>query len=371
MLGDSEYLDISAFVARRERVGTQLAAIPGGPTAYLATDQPNVRYLTGFAGTNAVALIDAVGRTWLGTDARYADVASALRERDPRLEVVLDRATLPALVDVAARHGHAAVAVADSLTLGQLVLVTAGSVRAVDDGGLLAALRQQKDAGECAVISQACHITVQALEAVTAEVVPGVSERWIARRIEQLFGDLGAEDRAFPTIVATGPNSAEPHHVASADTVAIGDLLIIDAGARLHGYCADMTRSFVVGVDPAPWQAEIADLVLAAQGAGRQACRPGAAAREVDQAARAVIADAGFGPLFGHGTGHGIGLDVHEAPMIGPRSMDTIGLGVPLTIEPGIYLPGRGGVRIEDTVLTAEHQAEVLTGAPHELRTIG
>ena len=361
----------ASYATRRERVAAALSSLPGGVSAYLATAQPNVRYLTGFAGSNAVAIIDRQGRTLLGTDARYADVATQIRDRESDIEIVLDRSTLPACLEWASRNGHQRLATASSLTVGELAVLTAASMDPVDDGGLLAALRMDKDPAELDTIAQACRITAQALEIVIAEIVPGVSERWIARRIEQLFGELGAEDRAFPTIVATGANSARPHHVASSDAVADGDLLIIDTGARVAGYCADMTRSYVIGREPASWQAEIAAIVLAAQRAGRKACLPGVTAREVDAAARDLIAEAGFGEAFGHGTGHGIGLDIHEAPMLGPRSTDSIGLGVPLTIEPGIYLPGRGGVRIEDTVVTEAGQVEVLTDSPHELRTIG
>jgi len=178
----------------------------------------------------------------------------------------------------------------------------------------------------------------------------------------------GADALAFDTIVATGPHSAIPHHSPTGREIAPGDLLKIDFGAQYRGYHADCTRTAVVGVDPADWQREIYDLVAAAQKAGRDALAVGADCIAVDKASRAVIDDAGYGENFSHGTGHGVGLEIHEAPTLGYSATGTLADRMAVTVEPGIYLPGRGGVRIEDTlaVRTAD-RPDVLTPITKEL----
>ncbi len=184
---------------------------------------------------------------------------------------------------------------------------------------------------------------------------------------------LGAEAPAFATIVATGPNSAIPHHRPTERAIERGDLLKIDFGARVDGYHADMTRTFVVGAEPSGWQAEIYHVVYAAQRAGREALQPGVDARDVDAAARSVVADAGYGERFPHGLGHGVGLEIHEAPLLGYATAAILRGRTPVTVEPGVYLPGRGGVRIEDTLLIHDtgDRAELLTTTTKELLVLG
>ena len=179
--------------------------------------------------------------------------------------------------------------------------------------------------------------------------------------------ELGAESLAFPTIVATGPNSAIPHHRPSDREIQRGDLLKIDFGALYQGYHADCTRTFLVGQEPADWQREIFDVVRQAQRAGRHALVPGVEGTDVDAAARSVVVEAGFGEQFPHGLGHGVGLEIHEAPLMGYGSTGRIESGTALTVEPGIYLPGRGGVRIEDTLVVSEGGPELLTTTPKDL----
>jgi Xaa-Pro aminopeptidase len=192
-----------------------------------------------------------------------------------------------------------------------------------------------------------------------------VTERELAIALERAMTDLGADGLAFDTIVASGPNGAIPHHVPSARRFAAGDMITVDCGARYQGYHADMTRTVVLG-PPAPWQQDIYDLVAAAQAAGIEAAVPGADVRAVDAAARDLIAGAGHGAHFQHGLGHGVGLEVHEAPIMGYGRTGTLGDRVPITVEPGIYLPGQGGVRIEDTLVV---RAGTETAAPQELLT--
>lgn len=359
------------FRQRRQRLAERIDGLDLQATAYLLTRPTDVRYFTGFPGSNAVLIVDREGHALLGTDARYAAEARGIGDAQPDVDVLLDRATLATCAEQVARRGHARIVAPESSTIAEAATLASFDIDLLPGANLAAELRSSKDAGEVATIRKACLITAEALEHVTEEITPGVTELWVARRIEQLFGELGAEDRAFASIVATGHHSALPHHGPSATPLSVGDLLVIDIGARVEGYCADMTRTFVVGREPAAWQAEIAAVVEAAQRAGRESCRAGVTGREVDAAARSVIEQSGFGDFFGHGTGHGIGLDVHEAPMMSARSVDSMSCATALTVEPGIYLPGRGGVRIEDTLVTAVDSAEILTVAPHGLRVVG
>jgi Xaa-Pro aminopeptidase len=200
---------------------------------------------------------------------------------------------------------------------------------------------------------------------------PGVSEVALARRLEQLFGELGAEDRAFDTIVAAGPHSAIPHHQPGSRPLAAGDLVVVDAGARVEGYHADMTRTFRVAGPRQGWQDDIHEVVAQAQKAATAAYLPGALARGVDETARSVVTQAGLGDRFTHGLGHGVGLEIHEAPNVGARSTGTISTGMAITVEPGVYLPGRGGVRIEDTLVVTDAGPRILTEGPRELRDVG
>jgi Xaa-Pro aminopeptidase len=195
---------------------------------------------------------------------------------------------------------------------------------------------------------------------------PGRTERAVARELESLMVDHGADGRAFETIVAAGANSAVPHHRPTEATLGRGDFVKIDFGALLGGYHSDMTRTFVLG-QPADWQREIYDVVAIAQQAGRKALAVGAELCAVDDAARQVIVDAGYGEHFGHGLGHGVGLQIHEAPGINAAAAGTLRAGSVVTVEPGVYLPDRGGVRIEDTLVVGERGPELLTRFPKDL----
>ena len=214
------------------------------------------------------------------------------------------------------------------------------------------ALREVKDAGELALLRLACEAADAALSDLLDRggLRPGRTEREVARELEALMLDHGADAVSFETIVAAGPNSAIPHHRPTDAVLATGDFVKIDFGALVAGYHSDMTRTFVLG-KAADWQQEIYQLVADAQRAGREALAPGVGLRDVDAAARDLIADAGYAEQFGHGLGHGVGLEIHEAPGIGATSAGTLLAGSVVTVEPGVYLPGRGGVRIEDTLV--------------------
>ena len=229
-------------------------------------------------------------------------------------------------------------------------------------------LRAVKDADEVTALRRACAVADAAFADVLPTIRPGVTERTIAADLEGRMRRHGSEGPSFDTIVAAGPNAAVPHHRPTDRPVGLGDLITIDFGAVVDGYHSDMTRTVVLG-EPQAWQREVYDVVAAAQQAGVDAVADGVAAATVDQAARGVIEAAGMGERFIHGLGHGVGLEIHEAPAVGSGSAGELRMDMVLTVEPGVYLPGRGGVRIEDTLVVLGHgrPAERLTLSPREL----
>ncbi len=352
--------------ARRARARQQAAA--AGVAAALVTSLVNVRYLTGLASSNAALLLPVSGAAILATDSRYAPAA----ERDcADLELVIDRFPEPALAARAAASGLAAAGFEEhEMTVERHQALTAAGLALVPLGRMVEGLRTVKDEAEIGLLARACQITSEAFEAVLASLGPGVTERELAISLEREMIDRGAERPAFDTIVASGPNGDTPHHVPGGRPFAAGDLVTIDCGARYAGYHADMTRTVAVG-PPAAWQREIYDLVAAAQRAGLAAVTAGAEVADVDAAARDLIGAAGHAGHFGHGTGHGVGLEIHEAPMISRGRTGRLAAGVPVTVEPGIYLPGKGGVRIEDTLVVRAGPGaipgELLTTVTREL----
>ncbi|MFW3113105.1 peptidase [Mycobacterium haemophilum DSM 44634] len=328
-----------------------------GLNAMLVTDLINVRYLSGFTGSNGALLVFADERdAVLATDGRYRTQAA---QQAPGLEVAIERSCGRYLAGRAADDGvhklgfESHVVTVDGLDAltGELEGRHTELVRA---SGTVEALREVKDAGELALLRLACEAADAALAELVARggVRPGRTEREVGRELEGLMLDHGADALSFETIVAAGPNSAIPHHRPTDAVLEAGDFVKIDFGALVAGYHSDMTRTFVLG-PAADWQLEIYQLVAEAQRAGREALRPGANLRDVDAAARQLIVDAGYGQQFSHGLGHGVGLEIHEAPGIGATSAGTLLAGSVVTVEPGVYLSGRGGVRIEDTLVVA------------------
>ena len=228
-------------------------------------------------------------------------------------------------------------------------------------------LRAVKDDGEIDALHRACAVADRALaELIEAGGIrPGRTERQVGLDLDQRMRELGASDPSFETIVAAGPNSAIPHHRPTDAVLAAGDFVKLDFGATVDGYHSDMTRTFVLG-SPADWQREIYQLVEQAQAAGRAACVVGATGDEIDAAARDVITDAGYGPQFSHGLGHGVGLQIHEAPSLARESASIMVPDMCVTVEPGVYLPGRGGVRIEDSGVIRADGYHVLTQTSKE-----
>lgn len=355
--------------ARRDRLRTLIAERLGDRCA-LITDLPNIRYLTGFSGSNAVLVVGVhAAQDLLGTDGRYVDQATA---ECPGLPLVIDRETLRVVLEsIAASLRGAALVVEESVPIGELQRVRSIVGEPVVGAGLVEELRAIKDVDELSLLDRACAITAAALESLVSTITVGDTEVAVARRLEQLFGELGADDRAFATIVATGEHSAIPHHRPTPAPLTEGDLLVIDAGAMVAGYHADMTRTFVVGAPPASWQSELHDAVEEAQRRAITACEVGIDARAVDEVARVVLRERGVEERFTHGLGHGVGLVIHEAPALGTRATGSIHRNMAFTVEPGAYLPGRGGVRIEDTLVATDAGPRVLTESPRELRVIG
>ena len=357
---------------RRERLASSLAA--AGLDAILVSDLVNVRYLTGFTGSNAALLIFSDDTpTVLATDFRYR--AQAARQA-PDLTTVIERACGRHLVERAVAAGarrigfesHVVTVDGYDALAGALADQPAELVRA---SGAVEELREIKDAGEVALLRLACEAADTALTDLIERggLRPGRTEKAVARDLEALMLEHGADGPSFETIVATGANSAVPHHRPTGAVLERGDFVKIDFGALVAGYHSDMTRTFVLGNagTAADWQREIYSVVSAAQQAGLDAAEDGATLSDVDGAARRVIAEAGYGDHFGHGLGHGVGLQIHEAPGINSAAAGTLRAGSVVTVEPGIYLTDRGGVRIEDTLVVGARGPELLTRFPKNL----
>ena len=361
----------ATHAARRDRLRALTSETHAD--AALVTRLVNVRYLSGFTGSNA-ALLVTPNAALLATDGRYTTQAA---EQAPDLELLVDRRCALALTARAVSAGVRRLAFEShdvTVELHESLTSAAGRTRLVAAGRAVERLRMVKDDGELAHLREACAIGDRALAEILPAVRLGRTERDIARELENRMFEHGAEAPAFDTIVATGANSAVPHHRPTDRKIAAGDLLKIDFGARHRGYHADMTRTFVVGAEPQPWQADLHALVLEAQRVGRESLAPGAAVQDVDAAARKVISDAGHGADFPHGLGHGVGLEIHEAPLMGYGGTAILSERMPVTVEPGVYLRGRGGVRIEDTLVvraSVDGEPELLTSTPRELLVLG
>jgi Xaa-Pro aminopeptidase len=343
---------------RLERARTLLPAAEAD--ALVVTRQENVRYLSGFTGT-AGSLLITPDRAILVTDSRYAGQA-AEQAGGFALEI---SSRVPSGIAVALAGGGRIGFEADEVSFAAWEVM---GVEAHDNGGgvlvpcrgLIEGLRAVKDSAELEVLGSAARLAASSLAESLPLVKPGTAERDVALAIEHLMQRKGAEGAAFASIVASGPRAALPHGRASTRRIEAGDMVVIDIGARFEGYHSDMTRTVCAG-RPAEEAATIHAVVREAQRRAIEVVRPGARARDVDAAARETIAAAGYGSFFGHGTGHGVGLQVHESPRVGPRSDDVLEAGMVLTIEPGIYLPGRMGVRIEDMVAVTGTGARLLT----------
>lgn len=346
--------------------------LEAGLDALLVTTPTNTRYLTGFTGSNGATLVSLDPRAdRLATDFRYL---TQVQTECPDVEALIERSVVEALAAHAVATGIGRLGIeASHLTVAAHAAIAAEhrDLELVPTSGLVEGLRSVKDDEELDHLATACRLSDVALAALLPEIRVGLTERAISRRLEWLMLESGAEAISFETIVAGGPHSAIPHHTPTDRPLEAGDLLKIDFGAAHAGYHADETRTFVVGAPAQDWQREIHELVGDAQRAGVRALGVGVDVRDVDHAARSVIAAAGYAEQFGHGLGHGVGLDIHEAPMIGYSATGILGDRTPVTVEPGVYLPGRGGVRIEDTLVVRTGGPVSLTQTTRELLVLG
>jgi Xaa-Pro aminopeptidase len=359
--------------ARLDRLRVVLAALDGPPDALLVTSMTNIRYLTGFTGSAGLLLVVPDGAV-LVTDGRYGLQAGE--------ELAAAGVHARILVASATDQGHRVRETVAGSGVGRVALEAAHvswhqqrsiahdwlpALELVPTVGVVEQLRRVKDAGELDRLAEAGRIADAALDHLRPELGGGLTEEAFGRSLDFEMRRLGASGPSFATIVASGPNAAMPHHQPGSRLIRAGEPVVLDFGARFEGYCSDMTRTVWAGrIEDADLRRAV-DVVLASQAAGVAAVRPGVKGAEVDQVCRDVIARAGWGDRFVHGTGHGVGLDIHEAPSVSATSVDTLEVGHVVTVEPGVYLPGLGGVRIEDTVVVTGDGCRPLTSTPKDL----
>ncbi len=330
----------------------------------LVTSLVNIAYLTGFETSNAALLVDPSGPTKLYTDFRYIETAQAI----DGVEAVLAKRSL--MHDLGTRLKGTLAFEADVLPFSQAGVLGAGGLELVPVTGIVEALRAVKDEDEIEAIRRAALAADRSFAALTAETWIGRSERELAWRLRTLMHAHGIDHLGFDTAIASGRNGSKPHGEPTDDLVEPRMLVTADWGARLGGYCSDCTRTVSTG-ELSPRLREIYDVCLEAQLAAVEGIRPGMTGVEADRLARDVIEGAGYGENFGHGLGHGVGMLIHEAPRLSTESPDTLEVGHVITIEPGIYLSGVGGVRIEDLAVVRKDGVELLTSFPKELVQVG
>jgi Xaa-Pro aminopeptidase len=362
-------MDVSS---RLDRLQGVLTGLDDRPDAFLVTSLTNIRYLTGFTGSSGMLFLlpdEAV----LLTDGRYGIQATEQ----------LTAAGVDARVEVARAADQAARAqeIVGAGAVARLGLEAAHvswarqqafaanwfpEVELLSTVDLVEGLRRVKDAGEMARLTEAARIADLALDHLRPQLGSGLTEEAFGRALDFEMRRLGASGPSFETIVASGPNAAKPHHRPGPRVIGTGEPVVVDFGARFEGYCSDMTRTVWEGHLADPELRRAVEVVLASQAAGVAAVGPGVACAQVDQVCREVIVSAGWGEFFVHGTGHGVGLDIHEAPSVAATSVDTLEVGHVVTVEPGVYLPGLGGVRIEDTVVVTADGCRPLNTTPKD-----
>lgn len=336
----------------------------------LVTGAVNRRYLSGFTGTSGYLLITREAAV-LFSDSRYRTQAPmqapdfVFVEHGPKPEEAIRDKALELGIRKLAFEDH------DLTVAGFRKMSEALSgIELVPAGKLVEAVRMVKDESELAVLKEACAIADRAFEHLLGVLKPGMTEKEAALELEFFMRREGAAGTSFDTIVASGERSAMPHGTASDRKIGPGELVTFDFGAFYQGYCSDLTRTVVLG-PASDRHREIYGIVLEAQQAALDGIRPGMTGREADRIARSVIEKYGYGEYFGHGTGHGIGLEIHEEPRLSMGGEVMLVPGMTVTVEPGIYIPGFGGVRIEDDIVITENGAELLTHAPKNFIVIG
>ena len=338
-----------------------------GLDAILISTPENRRYMSGFTGSAGYLLVSR-DHAALATDFRYTEQAG---NQSPDFQVVKVGADWSWLRDLVREHGHkrlgfesehVTVATYRQISKALKDLPSEDRPALAATSGIVEGLRTVKDREEMDLLQKAIDASDAAMDLVTPTIRPGETEREIAWRMEVAMREAGADSLSFDTIVAAGPNGAMPHHRPSDRPVAEGDPIVIDMGAKVGGYCSDLTRTVCIG-EPDDTFRKVYDIVLGSQLTAIATVQPGMTAGEADALSRDVIAEAGYGDNFGHSLGHGVGLFIHEYPRVGPKSPSPLEAGMVFTVEPGIYLPGWGGVRIEDIVLLGDDGATVLSKA--------
>ena len=350
------------MTSRLERLRERLDEL--GVPALLVSDATNVRYVTGFASSNAWLLVDA-DRARLLTDGRYIEAASAVENVEAiaaKRNLATDlESRLPTLTEGPVGFE------AERMTVSVHARIAASGVELRPTRRAVEALRAVKDAGELDAIRRSTALLMEAFERFAAGPVVGSTEAELAWTVERTIRELGAEAVSFEPIVASGPNAARPHHHPGSRVVQAGELLLLDAGAVVDGYCSDCTRTFATGPLAPPLERAYA-VCKDAEERSLAATLAGARCVEVDGVARAVLAEHGYEAM--HGLGHSVGLEIHEDPRLSPESESTLEAGNVVTVEPGVYISGSGGVRIEDLVIVGEGGPEVLTTFTKELVTV-
>jgi Xaa-Pro aminopeptidase len=329
----------------------------------LVTNPVNIQYLFGFKSSNAALLVEP-DRARLFTDFRYSEAARAVEG------VEFEETKRALLKDLAERLSGPVGFEADFVSYSGYETLRAGSIEPIPRRALVERLRAVKEEEELAAIARACEATDRMFERLVEERFVGRTERDLAWTVGQLFREEGADAVAFETIVASGPNSARPHSRATDRQIGRGETVLIDTGCVVNGYASDYTRTFTTGFVDGEIKRAYA-VVLAAQQAGLDALRAGVRGVDADAAAREVVDATVFAGTFGHGLGHGLGLEIHEAPRLSPESTDTLEAGNVATVEPGIYLEGRAGIRIEDNVVITADGVRNFTGFRKDLITVG
>lgn len=340
--------------------------------ALLITKPVNVRWLSGFTGSNGALLVSAVAPMVLFTDGRYAEQSELETSKaGVDVEFVISRTNDVDIADCFIELGVTTCGVeSHHLTLDRsnAFAAAAPSVTFESDGSVVDRMRRQKDAGEIARLRRAADIADQALVMQEAAILSGgMTERSFARSLENAMFDLGADALSFDTIVASGPNSTRPHASPSDRVMEVGDLVVIDFGAAIDGYGSDMTRTLAIGGKPTLDQEQLYAAVAESQAAGVDAVHAGVEQAEIDKACRQVLARHGLEEAFIHGTGHGIGLEIHEQPILSARSVGILAADLVVTVEPGAYVPDRGGVRVEDSVVVTSDGCDPITRFPKGL----
>lgn len=329
----------------------------------LVTNPVNVAYLFGFKSSNAALLVEP-DRVRLFTDFRYAEAARSVDG------VEFEETKRALLWDLSSRLSGRIGFEADYVSYAGWETLAAGGIEPVPRRGLVERLRAVKDEEELTAIKRACEITDRMFERLADERFVGRTEREIAWRIVDLFREEDADQVAFESVVASGPNAARPHARATERVIGAGETVVIDTGCLVDGYTSDYTRTFVTGPADGVIKEAYA-VVLAAQQAGLDAIRAGIAGVDADAAARRVVDETSFAGTFGHGLGHGLGLEVHESPRLSTESTDTLAAGNVVTVEPGIYLEGRAGIRVEDDAVVTADGIDNYTALRKDLISVG